>query len=123
MITMSYLFSGRYIVFSKVCPSIRLSQNCVHSVTGVGGWSGGAKVLCIMRHWGVQLILDYSWARPAILVAGKGRVEGKCFYFFCFFTSISVSLSSLSLSFIPSAISSVAFLFFFGRRHKMTHKG
>ena len=32
------------------------------------GWSGGAKVLCISRHWGVQLIL----ARPAILVAGKG---------------------------------------------------
>ena len=36
-------------------------------------WSGGAKVSCISRHWGVQLILAYSWARPAILVAGKGR--------------------------------------------------
>ena len=33
----------------------------------------GAKVSCILRHWGVQLILAYSWARPAILVAGKGR--------------------------------------------------
>ena len=33
-----------------------------------GGWSGGAKVLCILHHWGVQLILAYSWARPAILV-------------------------------------------------------
>ena len=28
---------------------------------------------CILCHRGVQLILAYSWARPAILVAGKGR--------------------------------------------------
>ena len=63
---------------------------------------------CILRHWGVQLILAYSKARPAILLAGKGR--GECFYFFCFFTFIPVSLSSLSslsLSFISSTISSV----------------
>ena len=38
-----------------------------------GGWSGDAKVLCILRHWDVQLILAYSWARPTILIAGKGR--------------------------------------------------
>ena len=37
------------------------------------GWSGGAKVLCILHHRGVQLILAYSWGRPAILVVGKGR--------------------------------------------------
>ena len=30
------------------------------------GWSGGAKV-CILRHRGVQLILAYSWAKPANL--------------------------------------------------------
>ena len=86
----------------------------------VQGWSGGAKVSCILCHLGVQLILAYSWARPAILVAGKGR---EVIYFFCFFTFIPVPLSSLSLSFISSAISSVSFLPFFGRRHKMTHKG
>ena len=28
---------------------------------------------CILCHRGVQLILAYSWARPAILAAGKGR--------------------------------------------------
>ena len=84
------------------------------------GWSGGAKVSCILCHLGVQLILAYSWARPAILVAGKGR---EVIYFFCFFTFIPVPLSSLSLSFISSAISSVSFLPFSGRRHKMTHKG
>ena len=45
-------------------------------------WSGGAKVLCILHHWGVQLILAYSWARPAILVVGKGR--GGMFLFLLF---------------------------------------
>ena len=29
-------------------------------------------MLCISHHHGVQLIFAYSWARPAILVAGKG---------------------------------------------------
>ena len=48
------------------------------------------------------------------------RVEGECFYFFCFFTFTPVSLSSLSLSFISTTISSFPFS---GRRHKMTHKG
>ena len=42
------------------------------------------------------------------------------FYFCCFFTFISVPLSSLSLSFISSTISSISFLLFSGRRHKMT---
>ena len=69
-------------------------------------------------HRGVQLILAYNWARPVTLVAGKGR--GGMFYFFCFFTFILVRLSYLSLSFISSTIS---FLPFSGRRHKMTHKG
>ena len=31
------------------------------------------KVSCILRQRGVQLCLAYSWARSAILVAGKGR--------------------------------------------------
>ena len=45
-----------------------------------GGWGlGGAKVSCILRQWGIQLILADSWARPVILVAGKGRGEGECF--------------------------------------------
>ena len=34
------------------------------------GWSGSEKV-CMLRLQGVQLILAYSWARPAFLVAGK----------------------------------------------------
>ena len=86
------------------------------------GWPDGAKVSFILCHLGVQLILAYSWARPATLVARKG-IEGECFYFFCFFTFIPVSLSSLFLFFIPSAISSVSFLPVSGRQHKMTFKG
>ena len=86
---------------------------CVCVGGGGGGWSGGAKVSCILRHRGVQLILAYNWARPVTLVAGKGR--GGMFYFFCFFTFILVRLSSLSLSFISSTISSIFFLPFSGR--------
>ena len=41
-----------------------------------------AKVSCILCHRGVQLILAYSWARPVILVAGKGR--GGMFLFLLF---------------------------------------
>ena len=48
-----------------------------------------AKVLCILRHRVIQLILAYSWARPAILVAGK--VEEGMFLLFL------PSLFSLSL--------------------------
>ena len=82
-----------------------------------------AKVFCIVRHRGVQSILAYSWARLAILVAGKGRVFSFLIYFFCFFPFIPVPLSSLSVSSISSTISSISFLAFSGRRHKMTHKG
>ena len=33
-----------------------------------GGW-----VSCVLHHRGVQLVLAYSWARPAVLAAGMGR--------------------------------------------------
>ena len=52
-------------------------------------WSGVAKVLCILRHRGVQLILVYSWTRPAILVAGKGRGGMLLFLLFLHFHSCS----------------------------------
>ena len=59
------------------------------SVHTARGWSGGAKVLCILHHWGVQLILAYSWARPAILVVGKGRGGMFLFLLFLHFHSCS----------------------------------
>ena len=92
-------------------------DSVIHSLVGGGEW----RRCHVSHHRGFQLILAYSWARPAILIAGKGR-EGM-FYFFCFFTFIPVPLSSLSLSFISSTISSVSFLPFSGRRHKLTYKG
>ena len=84
-------------------------------------WSGGVTVSCILRHRGVRLILAYSWARPAIPVAGKGR-EGM-FFFLLFLHFYLCSFSSLSLSFISLTISSISLLPFSGGWHKMTHKG
>ena len=55
----------------------------------VVGWLGGAKVSCILCHWGIQLILACSWARPAILVAGKGSWGMFLFQLFLHFHSCS----------------------------------
>ena len=84
----------------------------VETNTKGGGVGCGEGVVYLMSG-GIQLILAYSSARPAVLVAGKGR--GGMFYFFCFFIFIPVPLSSLSLSFISSTISSIIFLPFSGR--------
>ena len=87
-------------------------------IGGGGGVSAVAKVSCgegvvYLTSPGIQLILAYSWAWPAILEAGKCR--GGMFLFFCFFTFIPVPLSSLSLYFISSTIFSISFLPFSGR--------
>ena len=86
------------------------------------GVVGCGEVSCILRHWDVQLILAYSWARPAVFVVGKGR--GGMFSFLLFLHFHSCSSFSLSLSFISSTISStcISFLPFSGRQHKMTLK-
>ena len=62
-----------------------------------------AKVSCILIHWGIHLILAYSWASPAILVAGKGRGENVfissfSLLLFLFLFLPCPSLSSLLLS-------------------------
>ena len=62
------------------------------------GWLGEAKVSCILSHRGFQLILAYSWARPAILVAGKGRGGMFLFLLFLHFYSCSFFLPCPSLS-------------------------
>ena len=46
---------------------------------GVVGWCEGVMYL---SYRGIQLILAYSWARPAILIADKGR--GRMFLFLLF---------------------------------------
>ena len=43
------------------------------SYTKLSGRLDEAKLSCMLHHLGVELILAYSWARPAVLVAGKGR--------------------------------------------------
>ena len=77
---------------------------------------------CILHHWGVQLILAYSWARPAILVVGKGRGGMFLFLLFLHFHSCS-SFFPVPLFHLLYSLSSISFLPFSGRRHKMTLKG
>ena len=71
-----------------------LCKQCrARSVVCVGGGGGGlgvVKVSCILPHRSIQLILAYSWARPAILVAGKGR-GGNVFLFLLFLSFHSCS--------------------------------
>ena len=55
----------------------------------IWGWLGVAKVMGILHHWGVQLILASSRARPAILLAGKGRGGTFLFLLFLHFNSCS----------------------------------
>ena len=69
------------------------------------GWLGEANVSCILCHQGIQLLLVYSWARPAILAEGKGRRGMFSFPLFLHFHSFP--LSHLCLSFIFSTISSI----------------
>ena len=59
----------------SICPSMRVS------------W----------RQQGVQLILAYNWARPAILVAGKGR--GRMYFFVSSLSFLFLFLPCPSLSF------------------------
>ena len=94
---------------------------CVCECGCVCGWLGEAKALCIMCHLSVQLILAYNRARPAVLAAGKGR--GGMFSFLLFLHCHSCSFLPSPIPFISSTTSSVSFLPFSGRQHKMTHKG
>ena len=84
------------------------------------GWLGEAKVSCILRHRGVQLIFAYSWAWPAILAEGKSRGGMFLLLLFLHFHSFSF-LPRPSLS--SPLLSPIHLLPFSGRRHKMTHKG
>ena len=77
-------FHSCYSFFPALLSSPLLSLLSLFS-----GWLGGAKVSCIFCHRGVQLILAYSWARPAILVAGKGREVMFLFLLFLHFHSCS----------------------------------
>ena len=87
---------GNYVRETLVKRCNKIVQEMTRNVADVfsfyaiiAGWSGGAKVLCILHHWGVQLILAYSWARPAILVVGKGRGGMFLFLLFLHFHSCS----------------------------------
>ena len=66
------LFSYRFFLGLKnECESATVNESSVLESLDFG-WLDGAKVSCILRHRGVQLILSYSWVRPAILVHVAG---------------------------------------------------
>ena len=52
---------------------------------------------CSFCHWGAQLILAYSWARPALLAVGKGRAGMLLFLLFFTFISFFLPYPCLSL--------------------------
>ena len=61
---------------------------------------------CNLRHQDIQRY--WLSVGHGLLSLQQVRVEGECFYFFCFFTLIHFPLSPLSLSFISSTISSIS---------------
>ena len=60
------------------------------------GWFAEAKVSCILRHRGVKLRLAYSWTRPPVLAADKGKGGMFLFLLFLYFHSFP-SFSSVPL--------------------------
>ena len=92
--------------------SLRITKNImwIPSLKLCWGWSGDAKVSCIVRLRGIQLILAYSWARPAILVAGNGRGGMFLFLLFLHFHSCH-SFFPVPVSVISSTISSISSTF------------
>ena len=80
----SYQFSNQLALWFR-----KISEKKKSFKMATMGWSGVAMVSCILRHRGVQLKLAYSWARPAILVAGKGRGGMFLFLLFLHFHSCS----------------------------------
>ena len=96
-----------FCLISFCCKNLSRSMLTIFGLNAVwlsllSGWLGEAKVLCVLHHWGVQLILTCSWARPSILAAGKGRVGMFLFLLFLHCHSFSFllypSLSSPLLS-------------------------
>ena len=72
---------SRYFSYLELCLYVQLQLQFSSPVK--------AKLSCILHHWGVQLILACSWARPAILSAGMGRGEIFLFLQFLHFHSFS----------------------------------
>ena len=62
------------------------------------GWLGEAKVSCVLRHWASNWCL--LTVRQGLLSLQKVKVEGECFYFFCFFTFIHFPFSTVPLFYL-----------------------
>ena len=72
----------RWAIEGQIGPLVLIFTSWEHHINV--GWLGEANLSCSSRHWGFQLRLAYSWARPAILVAREGRGGGGMFLFLLF---------------------------------------
>ena len=95
-----------YMYLQTFVMALRKCRNYLHKPFYLvnGGMFGEVKVSCSVCHRGAQFILASSWARPAILVAGKGRggnVISSVLYFY-FPLSYLLSLTIISFSTIFS---------------------
>ena len=79
-------YAPNYMLVSTKCQSSKGTQLSIFSQK-VNSWSTVQPLF--LHHWGVQLILAYSWARSAILVVGKGRGGMFLFLLFLHFHSCS----------------------------------
>ena len=66
-----FLEKSEFLKCSKIETPCCYANTYKRFLTFFVGWLDEAKVSCILRYQGVKLILAYSWARPAILAAGK----------------------------------------------------
>ena len=87
-----------------------------HKVQGVVGWDKGIVYLTSI------VVSNWYWLTvgQGLLSLQQVRVEGECFYFFCFFTFIHLS------SFPVPLFHLLYYLFYLsssGGQYKMTHKG
>ena len=65
-----FFFLYKTIYLYKIMRYSNVFSSEITARASFWGWSGDVKVLCILCNRDVQLILAYSWARPAILTEG-----------------------------------------------------
>ena len=79
------------------------SHQVLHCLPVIQRFLGGVWVVrrCPLSY--ITIGSNWYWLTvgQGLLSLQQVRVEGKCLYFFCFFTFIPVLLSSLALSFVP----------------------
>ena len=96
------------------------SHESVGLVTGRQIFNNYCKSISVIHHRGGASNRYWLTFGQSLLSLQQVRVEGECFYFFCFFTVIHFPFSPVPLFHL---LYHLFYLFFAGRRDKMTHQG